>query len=433
MKRFLTLGIIFLNLVQLFAYTKPEQSAKALIAADPSRAGNLHHHYEALDNTDTPAPEGYKAFYVSHAGRHGSRYLSNDREMKEVVPNLEMMQQEGLLTEDGERLLEAFHTLQNLHEGMYGMLTQRGAAEHRGIAKRLYDRVPEVFSQKDRDSITCVSTPVHRCIQSMANFAFSLKEQAPGIKVSFYSGERYRDYLNAAADDKRSIEQARHTEDSLLKAWVNSDRFVKRYFTGLVKGKYIGKKSPEKFMNYMLKIGSIYQCLDDPATPNIFSFFTTDELYDLWRVNNVRTYGGMCNSIESRGERNPRGSAFMEDFVAKADLALQKDSRMAADLRFAHDSGLGPFVSLLALEGNDYPLHILDANDNWFCFQNVCMGTNLQLIFYRNDKGDVLVKFLHNEKERGIPALKAVSGPYYKWSDVRSYMLKLASENPWRN
>jgi hypothetical protein len=49
----------------------------------------------------------------------------------------------------------------------------------------------------------------------------------------------------------------------------------------------------------------------------------------------------------------------------------------------------------------------------------------LQFIFYRPTKGtpnadNVLVKVLLNEAEAKLP-IKAYSGPYYKWSEVRKY------------
>ena len=54
------------------------------------------------------------------------------------------------------------------------------------------------------------------------------------------------------------------------------------------------------------------------------------------------------------------------------------------------------------------------------------MCTNFQMIFYRNGKGDVLVKMLYNEKETVITRLQPWKGPYYKWSELRPYLAALA-------
>lgn len=53
------------------------------------------------------------------------------------------------------------------------------------------------------------------------------------------------------------------------------------------------------------------------------------------------------------------------------------------------------------------------------------MASNLQMIFYRNKKGEVLVKFLFNESETSIPSLGP--GPYYRWSLLREYLVSKIS------
>ena len=47
------------------------------------------------------------------------------------------------------------------------------------------------------------------------------------------------------------------------------------------------------------------------------------------------------------------------------------------------------------------------------------------MIFYRNKQEDILVKIMYNEKETAIPALKTMSGPYYKWSELKEYLNSL--------
>ena len=54
----------------------------------------------------------------------------------------------------------------------------------------------------------------------------------------------------------------------------------------------------------------------------------------------------------------------------------------------------------------------------WSNFKASPMGSNLQIIFYSNDNDDVLVKFLHCEKETTIP-VKTDIAPYYHWKDYR--------------
>lgn len=69
--------------------------------------------------------------------------------------------------------------------------------------------------------------------------------------------------------------------------------------------------------------------------------------------------------------------------------------------------------------------------EHWRNYEIFPMGSNIQMIFYRPAKkaaytpDEVLVKVLLNEQEVTLP-VKAVSGPYYRWKDLRDlYMSKL--------
>ena len=61
----------------------------------------------------------------------------------------------------------------------------------------------------------------------------------------------------------------------------------------------------------------------------------------------------------------------------------------------------------------------MDADEavNWPCWQYSPFAGNLQMIFYKNAAGDVLVKFYINERETELLCLDG--GPYYKWEDVK--------------
>ena len=111
--------------------------------------------------------------------------------------------------------------------------------------------------------------------------------------------------------------------------------------------------------------------------------------------------------------------------MKKADAAVAGND-VAADLRFGHDSGLLPLLSYLRLEGYEKTVSMTQAAESgWYSFEQMPMGSNLQMIFYRDKKGDVLVKILRNEQETTIPALKPYKGPYYRWKDLRDYFVNL--------
>ena len=131
----------------------------------------------------------------------------------------------------------------------------------------------------------------------------------------------------------------------------------------------------------------------------------------------------MANSEEyGRNVLWAPAQGLLQDFIDRAEAAIRPESNRAADLRFGHDTGILPLAGLMGLEGPGDRMPALAANPAWQAFERIPMASNLQLIFYRaGDDVPVLVKFLYNEQEVRIPTLKPISGPYYRWSDVKAW------------
>lgn len=65
-------------------------SIREEIAANPELAAGLFNPYPDHNiGIISDAPDGYRPFYISHYGRHGSRWLANDREYSNVTKPLE--------------------------------------------------------------------------------------------------------------------------------------------------------------------------------------------------------------------------------------------------------------------------------------------------------------------------------------------------------
>ena len=115
------------------------------------------------------------------------------------------------------------------------------------------------------------------------------------------------------------------------------------------------------------------------------------------------------------------------DFLACAEKSVSRGT-VVADLRFGHGEGLMPLAALMRLEGacriEPDPEKV---ENSWVDFRITPMAGNIQWIFYRNAGGEVLVKFLLNEREVTIP-LASDTAPYYKWKEVRNYYYKIAKE-----
>lgn len=421
-KLFLILTTVVLAIVPMNG-----QNARKLLQENPDRYGGVHHSYEAPATvTDTPAPKGYEPFFVNHYGRHGSRYMTSMHSVTRVSHLFDSLDSLGILTPEGASLHQALKALENSHEEQAGYLTLRGGREHQEIAQRLYDRVPGVFTQAGRDRVIAESSYVQRCIQSLANFTMVLKGNAPQLRFDVYAGERFMHHISPGTSVKRNASHAA-VFDSVLNARFDPTRVMQAWFTDpWVAAQNLGHYSVRQFIYYVFYAGGINQCLaEDYDLPAIHRFFTEEELYNLWYCENLSHFDSMSNTLENGCRFNETGRKILADFIEKADAAIAGND-IAANLRFGHDSGLLPLLSYLRLEGYEKTISMTEAEEKgWYSFEQMPMGSNLQMIFYKNPKGDVLVKILRNERETLIPALKPYSGPYYRWKDLRDYFINL--------
>lgn len=413
-------------IVSIFSFSSIAQPYKKLIEENPERAGGVYHYYEYSPNPSTKAPKGYKPFYISHYGRHGSRYHTSGGTFSSAMEILASAEGKGLLTEEGKLLKMRIDTLWEEHQGMFGMLTERGAAEHRGIASRMLGNYPSVFKGSRRE-VECVSSYWPRCLVSMANCTAALKEGAPKMGFHYVTGPKYLDYISMDLDTKEVRKGSTALRKELLGKHLDPERFLGAIFTDKAKAlEFI--EDPRKFMDNVFVAGSISP--NTIARPDIFSHFTLDELIALWIPRNDAFYRSYGISAEAGEYISAIARPLIEDIVAKADEAVEPGSGRAADLRFGHDVGLLPLVGTIGIEGMEERWKSDGVHSHWFLFQMMPMASNLQMIFFRNKSGDVLVKLQYNDKETTIPALKAFSGPYYRWTDLREYLLVKASAVP---
>ena len=376
------------------------QITKELVEQNPYLTAGVHHPYITSEIHDTPAPKGFKPFYVTHYGRHGSRYQTSDRFYRKNTPWLVELGQKGLLTPKGEKLRDEMIWLQQEHKGVEGTLTARGGFEQQGVAERLYDRCPEIFRQKDRKVVTSRSTNVHRVIQSMGNFNMGLKGRQPDLQMSILTGDRYWDVLCHSTKDIERPEKARMKEvlDSLYEVY-QAQLHPEDFFTDLNAVKELTGKSAARFEYDLFVATHILKTLDDIQGHDPLALFSTDDLVACGRLYNCELItwfihskeGGICLDTTV-------GRPIVRDMLRTADAAIAGNDH-CADLRFGHDSGVAPLLCLLQVGDYAKNLHIWEAPDEWPAYRNLCMCTNVQLIFYRNRKGEVLVKVLHNEQE----------------------------------
>lgn len=416
--RILILTIGLLSSVVLSAQTQLQRMEK-----DPRAGASIYCPYSFDAESEVSKPKGgYKPFYISHFGRHGSRYFSRPAAWQSAICFFETAHTEGKLTAKGEALYTAIKMIHDAHDGMYGELAPLGAAEHRDIARRMYGREKPVFKSKKRNQLRCISSVYSRCIMSMANFTEELSSLEPDLEVSYLAGKRYNnEFLNSPFPRDFNTE-AEQIIDSLRRADLDPYSLLSLYVsdTEIV----ASVKNPYEVEMGLFNLWAI--CFDlDFLGVDMTPLIPLEELAKCSQIDNAAKYAKVAVSDEFGKYTCVKGLNLLKDFVTKADDALRQDSEVAADLRFAHDSAFLPMCSLLGIPG--YPTCAIDeAYRTWNVADAVPMCSNLQMVFYRG-KGDVLVKVLVNEKETTLNGLTPVQGIFYRWNEIKNLIEGLES------
>ena len=448
LKRILTLPLLLA--LSLGAGAQQAEVVR-LFAENPDRASNNMHSYEFDPIVDSPAPKGFKPFYISHYGRHGSRYEQNSTFGRNAQAGFAYLDSLGLLTPAGKALWADVEAVVDAHKGMEGSLTPRGAREHQQIAARMAHRYPGIFKDKNRQEVNCFSSTNFRCIVSMCNFTYGLKDVFPKIQFTFTSAERFMSYINPSLSVPRPGEAPRprgsfpggfgrpQEQPQGFKPFPGEPgydfhRFLTPLFTDYDAAvKALG--NPEPFVKAIFTTGGLCQLIDFLGIDIYRNYFTPEELAYFWADGNDNIYRMWGGSVEQGDVIRYAIRPLLMDFVQKADAALEPGSHRAADLRFGHDTSILPLFALLGvddLQGRVFPYKEAHLH-NWYAFFQVPMATNIQMVFYKNNKGEVLTKILYNEKEITIPGIEPVSGPYYSWPALRTHFFQLCEKaaEPW--
>ncbi|MCR5017166.1 MAG: hypothetical protein K6A64_00020 [Bacteroidales bacterium] len=381
--------------------------ALSAAVAQDLRTGVMHP-YPGNAAVETPPPTGYKAFYISHFGRHGSRYLSYEKVILPALQPLAAAEQEGLLTPEGEYLLEKVRELHSESAGMWGQLSKFGVMEHQGIARRMVARYPTVF----KDSVRVMSSIYPRCIVSMSASTGEIARLAPRTKWSYLVGKRYQSIVNTSHRPEGWISGASQQKKYLIEN-LDMDSMLEIIFSDPVRGKEI-------VGNQVSFAKAIFNAWADREAIGL-------EPFSLDGIIGVEAVNVLAASESLAGYKNmaiPNADSLITDIVLRADAAIKRD-KPSADLRYGHDNGLMRLLVQIGIEG--YSADLDNDSAASFCFgEKVPLAANLQIVFYRNKKGKVLVKFLVNEQEGSLAALSG--GPYYKWEEVRALLEQFCLE-----
>lgn len=404
------------------------QTIRQEIEADVHRSASSYMAYPTPAKPLTPAPKGYKPVYMSHYGRHGSRYHIGTQVYDEPYRTLMRADSAGKLTALGRDALRRVAMLREEARLRDGELTELGAEQHRQIAERMWQRFPEIF--KGRVRIEARSTVVIRCILSMENELQQLLRHNPRLQI-FHDASAHDMYFMRPADKLLSAMRTGKAVSDELRTFARERNHCSRLLRSLINDTaYISKMDTTLLCDQLFKLAANVQSSELREHLTLYDLFTQNEIYERWEVINAGWYLNYGPSAVHEGRMPFIRRALLRDVITKADSCLRLE-HPGATLRFGHETVVLPFACLLGLNGYDQPVDSLQrlAERGWVNYKVFPMASNVQFVFYRHaSRGKpVLVKVLLNEEEARLP-ISTDTHPYYEWDAVRQYYLdKLAA------
>lgn len=396
------------------------QTSRRALTRDLGRTGSNYFAYPGpSQRVLTPAPAGYEPFYISHYGRHGSRYMTDNKYYVQAIGKLDTAAQLGILTPKGAEVLAKLRTGYADAKMRDGDLTKLGGRQHREIAHRMYDRFPEVLSLPLR--VDAKSSTVGRCMISMFNFCQELQGLNPALDIRMDASNHDMRYV--VENHRVKPEKAPAMEDYKHRLGVMWDkahtpaRLMRTLFTDVRKAETFvdGPELKEALYNVAEDLQNVPE-----LELSLMDIFTKDELFDMWTCYNA-SWLIDCGLVPGSTPSYLQQKEVRDSIESIADRVI-REGKPGLTLRFSHDSSVLPLAYMMGLKEAMGARPDIEHLYKYISIDRLIpMAANIQLVFYRKDgSDDILVKFLLQENETTLP-IPTDCAPYYHWQDVKRY------------
>lgn len=365
-------------------------------------------------------PDTLQPVYISHVGRHGSRYPASATHTEKLRKALDRASQEGTITPLGSKLYTLTTHIIQASTNRWGALDSLGIAEQRSIAARMMNAYAPVFS--NGATVYALSSYSPRSMMSMYCFVHQMDRMNNKLEFITSTGRQNSKLMRPFDTD---MDYLAFTEEGLWKPAYN-EYFDSHCPTSAIR-RVLGENFSFADINEQrdLAITEYYVVagLRAMEMPNVMTeFFTVDEMNALWSCFNLRQYLQRTATTVSTTPADI-ATELVLDIVTKIDGAIDGTNPASADLRFGHAETVMPLVSLLRLPGCYYLTNYFDTVAmHWRDFDVVPMAANVQFILLKNTKtGRFFLKTELNETP--VTLIPGDSRIYLPWGEARRYMM----------
>lgn len=414
-----TLFLVSLLALGSLCAQNPTKVTPELFEKNPDLAGGIYHtyHYEAAPQPKVPS--GYAPFYISAVTRHASRWHTSPYRYVLIQDYLNEAARKGDLTEYGLHVQKVMDRIAGNAAGRNSEISPIGIEEQRGIAERMYSSFRSLFSKKGA-RVDSYSSDSHRCIMTMSVFDMRLTQLNPTLDIRQCCNGRVQQALR----EHRGCESIMKEAKAVTLARIGE--VVDRIADGVLDRIYLPGRCPfrddrAKKADFVRSLSDLAIIQQDTEEDRLDDMFTAQEKYDLWEQVNTYRYAQYGASLRWGDPVLGDGMLVLRMLLEDADAKLKGEGRIAC-LRFAHDYTVLSLIEALKVDGECVRTDDLDhLKDVWVDFDHAPMSSNIQFVFYRNRKNDVIVKIMHDEKAVTVPVRSDIA-PFYRWEDLRKHI-----------
>ena len=434
---------LILSISGLSCLAQPE-----VVLGDPFKSSGLDNIYDFDAQICTAAPKGYEAFYISHYGRHGSRYPYTATVATALLDLLHEAEGKENLSEYGSGLMARVELFMEKAGNHIGELTDLGRQQQYRLAGEMAERYPQAFRKGAVVTAQASSSP--RSILSMASFCTALARKCPSIRIDQFQGfaETQATAPNMGRNPLRIKGPGLGNPYRESPAEFMQRRFPE--FTETVLGKMfrdpyaaLGDRDVQYLMDHIYMLIGGMNSLPDGVRMDFSDIATPETLARMWELDNYQrfceyiVYTASCCSV-------------FKDIIERADarLALADHGRAegraegavgraeGADLRFGHDHVLMSLLMIADIDSfGELPENPDELGHVFQTFRSP-MAANLHFVFYRpkNGRGPILTGLSLNGQPARLSALDKELGispdesAFYRWDDVKAWFEKRFSQ-----
>ena len=388
-------------------------------------AGIIYSLPTGRQQTDTPAPDGKKPFYISHFGSSAAYYLENHKEYGIPVNVFAKADSLNMLTPLGKDVLRRLRLIEQDAVHRTGELTVNGALQMRQLAQEMVDRFPDIFV--DGSIIDARSIVRNHSIMSMQEFMTQIARHNANMELrikSSHSNDRWMYVRDKELEADRFNAETEATYQAYIKANSDNKRFWQSLF---VSTDYVKEHVDTTQLDEQLfTLAGGIQNTPLEGTVTLYDIYTPREILQHWRLHNAKSYISYGGFELNGGNQAFAQRAPLWNLLHQGD-SIRKLDHPVVHLRY---SSRGMVLELICLmELNGYGLKTSNLNQleqqGWANYRIAPFGSSVQVVYYRKDKTDdnILIKVLLNGQEARLP-IPTDCAPYYHWQDVKRYYLR---------